>query len=78
MLLQRQENVFNDIKESFGDVKFFKDDAKYLKEKVSEVNQILFDFEQNKLNSFIFYGIPNCTDKTQSTLKGTMTEKTKF
>ena len=71
-LLQRQETVFNDMEEcrvqSSDDVRFFKDDAKDLIEKVNEVSTRLFDFEQNKRNNLIFYGIPNCPDETPSIL----------
>ena len=72
MLVAKQEAIFSSMEESRNmqsdDVKFFKDDAKELMERVKEVSNKLFDFEQNKRNNLIIYGIPSVPDETHGYL----------
>ena len=42
-------------------MKQFKDELENVMERVEEINEKMYDFEANKRNNLIFYGIPNET-----------------
>ena len=44
-----------------NDMKSFKDELENVMERVEEINEKMYDFEANKRNNLIFYGIPNET-----------------
>ena len=46
----------------------FKDEGNSLIEKISDISEKLLEFEQNKRNNLIFYGIPNDSKETHSLL----------
>ena len=46
----------------------FKDEGNCLIEQISELSEKLLEFEQNKRNNLIFYGIPNDSTETHTTL----------
>ena len=72
MLVDKQDTVLHRLEEGLAqqnsDVSFFKNDAADLIEKVSEVSEKILDFEKNKRNNIILYGIPNDPKETPSTL----------
>ena len=78
MLVDKQDTVLRRLEEGLAqqnnDVSFFKNDAADLIEKVSEVSEKILDFEKNKRNNLIIYGIPNDPRETPSTLD----DKVKF
>ena len=72
MLVDKQNTVLRRLEEGLAqqnnDVSFFKNDAADLIEKVSEVSEKILDFEKNKRNNLIIYGIPNDSKETPSSL----------
>ena len=50
------------------DFKAFKDEGEGLIERMSDMSEKLLEFEQNKRNNLIFYGIPNDNSETHSIL----------
>ena len=50
------------------DMKSFKDELESVMERVEEINEKMYDFEANKRNNLIFYGIPNETKELQPAL----------
>jgi hypothetical protein len=73
-LLKRQETLFLRMEDTMSqqnsEVAVFKNDASDLIEKVSEVSEKIMDFEKNKRNNLIFYGIPEDPMETPSSLDG--------
>ena len=51
-----------------NEVEVFKKDAADLISEVSEVSDKILDFEKNKRNNLIFYGVPDDAKETPSTL----------
>ena len=51
-----------------SDMKQFKDDLESVMERVEEINEKMYDFEANKRNNLIFYGLPNEAREVQSAL----------
>ena len=45
-----------------------KDNVEFLTNRVDELNEKLYDFEQSKRNNLIFYGVPNENRETPSVL----------
>ena len=81
MLVDKQDTVLRRLEEGLAqqnnDVSFFKNDAADLIEKVSEVSEKILDFEKNKRNNLIIYGIPNDPRETPSTLDDKVKSKHK-
>ena len=50
------------------DFSAFKDEGNCLIERISELSEKLLEFEQIKMNNLIFYGIPNDSTETHTTL----------
>ena len=50
------------------DFEAFKNEGNNLIEQISDISEKLLEFEQNKRNNLIFYGIPNDSSETHSTL----------
>lgn len=71
-LVERQERLFLKMEESLArqndEVAVFKTDAAGLIDMVSEVSEKITDFEKNKRNNLIFYGIPDDPKETPSIL----------
>ena len=71
-LLDRQETLFLKMEENLSkqgsEVDTFKLDAAGLIESVTEVSNKILDFEKNKRNNLIFYGVPDDAKETPSTL----------
>ena len=71
-LVERQEKLFLKMEESLArqndEVAVFKTDAAGLIDMVSEVSEKITDFEKNKRNNLIFYGIPDDPKETPSIL----------
>ena len=71
-LVERQEMLFLKMEESLArqnsEVAVFKNDAAGLIDMVSEVSEKIMDFEKNKRNNLIFYGIPDDPKETPSIL----------
>ena len=71
-LVERQELLFVKMEESLArqnsEVAVFKNDAAGLIDMVSEVSEKIMDFEKNKRNNLIFYGIPDDPKETPSVL----------
>ena len=71
MLLQLETAVgsMNDSKDQQNhDMKSFKDELESVMERVEEINEKMYDFEANKRNNLIFYGIPNEVKEVQPAL----------
>ena len=51
-------NMNNNKDKQSGDMRQFKDDLEAVMERVEEINEKMYDFEANKRNNLIFYGIP--------------------
>ena len=72
LLIERQDKIFKTMEESRQTqnkaVDFFKDDARNLIEQVNEVSEKIMDFEKNKRNNLILWGIPDDPQETPSTL----------
>lgn len=66
------ETAVGNMNESKGqqdhDMKSFKDELESVMERVEEINEKMYDFEANKRNNLIFYGIPNETKELQPAL----------
>ena len=60
-----------------GEVAVFKKEAAGLIDMVSEVSEKIMDFEKNKRNNLIFYGIPDDPKETPSILDAKVCEKQK-
>ena len=59
----------NDSKDQQNhDMKSFKDELESVMERVEEINEKMYDFEANKRNNLIFYGIPNEVKEVQPAL----------
>ena len=56
------------------DMRQFKDDLEAVMERVEEVNEKMYDFEANKRNNLIFYGLPNETREVQTALQQKITQ----
>ena len=50
------------------DMRQFKEDLETVMERVEEINEKMYDFEANKRNNLIFYGLPNEAREVQSAL----------
>ena len=81
MLIERQERIFKSMEESRqtqnNSVEFFKTDAKDLIEQVNEVSSKIMDFEKNKRNNLIIFGIPDDPQESPSTLDAKVTKNSK-
>ena len=71
-LIQRQDRIFQELeqsrqRESEG-VESFKTEAEELIYKVNEVSEKIMDFEKNKRNNLIMFGIPNDSHESPSSL----------
>ena len=65
----------NDSKDQQNhDMKSFKDELESVMERVEEINEKMYDFEANKRNNLIFYGIPNETKEVQTALLQKITQ----
>ena len=73
-LIERQDTLFKSMEESrqtqTQSVDFFKNDARDLIEKVNEVSEKIMDFEKNKRNNLILFGIPDDPEESPSSLDG--------
>ena len=73
LLLNKLENAVKSMDHSRGnqdaDMKSFKDELTSLMDRVEEINEKMYDFEANKRNNLIFYGIPNEARETHSMLR---------
>ena len=47
----------------------FKEELTALMDRVEDINEKMYDFEANKRNNLIFYGIPNEARETHSMLR---------
>ena len=56
------------------DMRQFKDDLEAVMERVEEINEKMYDFEANKRNNLIFYGLPNETREVQTALQQKITQ----
>ena len=78
MLIERQEKVFKSMEESRqtqnNSVEFFKTDAQELIEQVNEVSSKIMDFEKNKRNNLILFGIPDDPQESPSSLDAKVAE----
>ena len=78
-LVERQEKLFLKMEESLArqnsEVAVFKNDAAGLIDMVSEVSEKIMDFEKNKRNNLIFYGIPDDPKETPSILDAKVCQK---
>lgn len=76
-LIERQDRIFDELQKSRDQqnstVNVFKRDAEDLIFKVNEVSEKIVDFEKNKRNNLILFGIPNDPHETPSTLDGKVT-----
>ena len=72
LLLSKLESAVKNMDESKGnqdtDMKSFKNELTSLMDRVEEINEKMYDFEANKRNNLIFYGIPNESKETHSRL----------
>ena len=77
MLIERQDIIFKTMEESRqtqnNSVEFFKSDAQDLIEKVNEVSSKIMDFEKNKRNNLILFGIPDDPQESPSSLDAKVT-----
>ena len=73
LLLNKLETAVKSMDHSRGnqdaDMKSFKDELTSLMDRVEEINEKMYDFEANKRNNLIFYGIPNEARETHSMLR---------
>ena len=71
-LIQRQDRIFEEMErgrqQETEEVEVFKGDAEDLIFKVNEVSEKIMDFEKNKRNNLIMFGIPNDPHETPSSL----------
>ena len=71
-LIQRQDRIFQELEQSrqreSEEVELFKTDAEDLIYKVNEVSEKIMDFEKNKRNNLIMFGIPNDSHESPSSL----------
>ena len=71
-LIQRQDRIFQELEQSrqreTEGVESFKTEAEELIYKVNEVSEKIMDFEKNKRNNLIMFGIPNDSHETPSSL----------
>ena len=71
-LIARQDRIFEELTKSRDEqnntVNVFKHDAADLIFKVNEVSEKIVDFEKNKRNNLILFGIPNDPHETPTTL----------
>ena len=58
-----------------NEVEVFKKDAADLISEVSEVSDKILDFEKNKRNNLIFYGVPDDPEETQRSLDAKVINK---
>ena len=56
------------------DMRQFKEDLETVMERVEEINEKMYDFEANKRNNLIFYGLPNETREVQTALQQKITQ----
>ena len=82
LLLNKLENAVKSMDHSRGnqdaDMKSFKDELTSLMDRVEEINEKMYDFEANKRNNLIFYGIPNEARETHSMLRQKVSSPLKF
>ena len=62
-------NMNNNKDKQSGDMRQFKDDLEAVMERVEEINEKMYDFEANKRNNLIFYGLPNENREVQTALQ---------
>ena len=78
LLLSKLESAVKNMDESKGnqdtDMKSFKNELTSLMDRVEEINEKMYDFEANKRNNLIFYGIPNESKETHSRLHQKVSE----
>ena len=71
-LINRQDKIFEEMtnarNEQDSTVNIFKTDAADLIHKVNEVSEKIVDFEKNKRNNLILFGIPNDHHETPTSL----------
>ena len=73
-LIARQDKIFQEMASSReqqnNTVNTFKQDASELIFKVNEVSEKIVDFEKNKRNNLILFGVPNDPHETPTSLDG--------
>ena len=67
-------NMNNNKDKQSDDMRQFKDDLEAVMERVEEVNEKMYDFEANKRNNLIFYGLPNESREVQTALQQKITQ----
>ena len=67
-------NMNNNKDRQSDDMRQFKEDLETVMERVEEINEKMYDFEANKRNNLIFYGLPNETREVQTALQQKITQ----
>ena len=67
-------NMNNNKDRQTDDMRQFKEDLESVMERVEEINEKMYDFEANKRNNLIFYGLPNETREVQTALLQKITQ----
>ena len=66
-------NMSNNKDKQSSEMRQFKEDLETVMERVEEINEKMYDFEANKRNNLIFYGLPNESREVQSALQQKIT-----
>ena len=81
-LIARQDKIFQEMASSReqqnNTVNTFKQDASELIFKVNEVSEKIVDFEKNKRNNLILFGVPNDPHETPTSLDGKVWQLSKY
>ena len=67
-------NMNNNKDKQSEDMRTFKEDLETVMERVEEINEKMYDFEANKRNNLIFYGLPNENREVQTALQQKITQ----
>ena len=67
-------NMNNNKDKQSSEMRQFKEDLETVMERVEEINEKMYDFEANKRNNLIFYGLPNESREVQSALQQKITQ----
>ena len=67
-------NMNNNKDKQSSEMRQFKEDPETVMERVEEINEKMYDFEANKRNNLIFYGLPNESREVQSALQQKITQ----
>ena len=67
-------NMNNNKDKQSEDMRTFKEDLETVMERVEEINEKMYDFEANKRNNLIFYGLPNETREVPAALQQKITQ----